>query len=90
MSVTCLRKLRAKSDKSRKTREQIAHGLDKHSNADLVSNEIPCLAKLGLVDSLRNRPVKGMPGGVFITEAGLDFLKAAEPTSKSRPKRVKG
>lgn len=88
--LKCLRKLRAKSDSTRKTRERIGQCIDDYGNAETVSKEIAILARHGYVDTLKNRAPRGMPGGCFITEAGLERLKAEERLSKKRDRRKGG
>lgn len=77
--LKCLRSLRAKSATSRKTRDVVGKCVDNpFGNATTVAEELAFLAKLGYVDSLKNRPRKGMPGGCFITADGLAQLKLEE------------
>lgn len=76
--LECLRELGAKSDSTRRTREQIGRCVEKHGNSDTVKKPVTFLAKCGYVDTLKNRPPAGMPGGCFITEAGLKRLTAEE------------
>jgi hypothetical protein len=80
-----LKALKAIANTTRKTRKEIAEFIDRHSNVSLVADEVAELGKRGLIDTLQGRAPKGMPGGCFIKQAGLDYLTKLE--KKQRGKR---
>jgi hypothetical protein len=88
--LKCLRKLRARSNKTRKSREDIGRDIVEYGNAETVSKETAYLGRCGYVDTLKHRPSRGMPGGCFITQAGLERLRVEEQASKKRDRRKGG
>jgi hypothetical protein len=85
MEIQCLkslRKLRAKSEKTRKTRDQIAKAIDEAYCNSNIANAIAALSKDGLVNTLKHRAPKGSPPGCFITKTGLAAIKKEESVTK--------
>ena len=75
--------LRAFCNDSRKTRAVIAKTIDPYWEEGAISDESGALGRMSFLDTLKNRPRKGMPGGCFITQAGLEYLDTLTP--KKRP-----
>lgn len=80
--LKALRALRAKSPKTRKKADIVAAKIDQHYSGRNIKGAMADLSSWDLVDSLPHRPPKGMPGGSFITKAGLDCLKTEERKGK--------
>lgn len=76
--LRALRELGANSNKNRRTLQQVADQIARGSNKSLVDKYTPLLSRRGLIDSFKNRPKAGLPGGVFITRAGIAALAEAE------------
>lgn len=87
-ALKILRRLRAKSDRTRRTRLEIAQAIEPRSNETLVAKVMPYLAKCGYVDSMRHRARSGTRAGCFITELGLQRLGQEEALQK-KPRRSK-
>lgn len=72
--LKALKNLRAICPMSRKTRDEVARRIDKNADGTTFGNEFSELARMQLIDTLKHRPAKGMPGGAFVTAAGLEAL----------------